>query len=98
MNLGNAIKQARKNRGLRQNVFAEMCGITPAYLSLIENNQKEPHLSTLKVISEKLDIPLPLLLLTALEPNDIKPEKKATFEVLSPAIKALVNEFSTEKS
>lgn len=98
MNLGYAIKQARKQRGLRQNVFAEICEITPAYLSQIENNLKEPNLSILKTISEKLGIPLPFLFFLALDERDIKSEKKQAYNMIEPAIKSLVNEFFTEKN
>lgn len=98
MDLGNAIKQARKHRGLRQNAFAEVCGITPAYLSLIEGNRKDPNLSTLKTISEKLNIPLPFLFFMALDSSDIKPEKAAAFKVISPMLNAMVSEFFAENN
>lgn len=61
MDLGQTIKSIRKQKGLKQNQFAELCEITQAYLSQIENNLKEPNLSTLKVISDKLETPLPIL-------------------------------------
>ena len=46
MNLGQAIKDLRKTKGIKQGDFAIECGITPAYLSQIENNKREPNLST----------------------------------------------------
>jgi XRE family transcriptional regulator, regulator of sulfur utilization len=98
MDLGNAIKQARKQRGLPQKAFAELCGITPGYLSLIESNQKEPNLSTLKTIGEKLNIPVPFLFFMALDSNDIKPDKKEAFDVLKPAINSMVSKFFTENN
>jgi len=38
MDIGKVIKEARKSKGLKQQSFAEMCGITQTYLSQIENN------------------------------------------------------------
>lgn len=61
MDLGQTIKSIRKQKGLKQNQFAALCDITQAYLSQIENNLKEPNLSTLKVISNNLETPLPIL-------------------------------------
>lgn len=93
MNLGLAIKSIRKQKGLRQNQFAELCKITPSYLSQIENNNKEPNLSVLKLISNKLDIPLPILFFLSLDNDDIKPEKKEAFKMIAPSINSLVNQF-----
>ena len=61
MDLGSVIKKIRKQKELTQNEFASLCGITQTYLSQIENNLKEPILSTLKSISEKLNMPLPIM-------------------------------------
>ncbi|MGQ7855146.1 helix-turn-helix domain-containing protein [Pedobacter sp. WC2501] len=33
---------------MRQNAFADLCNISQTYLSQIENNIKEPNISTLK--------------------------------------------------
>jgi XRE family transcriptional regulator, regulator of sulfur utilization len=93
MNLGLTIKNIRKQKGLKQNTFADLCDITQAYLSQIENNLKEPNLSTLKVISEKLDTPLPILFFLSLETNDVPEHKKQAFGLIAPSVKSLINEF-----
>jgi len=96
MDLGLAIKLMRKQKGLKQKHFAELCSITPSYLSQIENNNKEPNLSTLKIISEKLKTPLPILFFLSLDNDDIEPEKKEAFKIIAPSIKSLVNQFFLE--
>lgn len=93
MNLGLAIKSIRKQKGLKQNQFAELCDITPSYLSQIENNNKEPNLSTLKVISKNLGTPLPILFFLSLDNDDINQEKIEAFKMIAPSIKSLVNQF-----
>ncbi len=93
MDLGLAIKSIRKQKGLKQNQFAELCDITPSYLSQIENNNKEPNLSILKIISDKLGTPLPILFFLSLDNDDINPEKKEAFQMIAPSIKSLVNQF-----
>lgn len=93
MDLGTVIKNIRKQRKQTQEEFATSCGITQTYLSQIENNNKEPNLSTLKEISSKLNIPLPVLFFLSLDENDISPEKRKAFEIISPSVKSLINEF-----
>jgi len=93
MDLGKTIKKIRKTKGLKQKDFARLCEITPSYLSQIENNLKEPNLSILKVLSDKLAIPLPILFFLALDDDDIVPEKKIAFKMINPAVKSMVNEF-----
>jgi len=93
MNLGNIIKSLRKQKKQTQSEFATVCGITQTYLSQIESNLKEPNLATLKKISEKLDIPLPILFFLSLDESDIDPNKRKAFEIINPSVKSLVSEF-----
>jgi len=93
MNLGTVIKDIRKQKGQTQKEFALSCGITQTYLSQIENNSKEPNLSTLKVISLNLEMPLPILFFMSLNEEDISPEKRKAFEIINPSVKSLINEF-----
>ncbi len=93
MDLGNVIRNMRKKKDMTQNEFASLCGITQTYLSQIESNLKEPNLSTLRTISEKLNIPLPILFFLSMTEDDVNPKKRKAFEIVSPSVKSLVNEF-----
>jgi XRE family transcriptional regulator, regulator of sulfur utilization len=93
MNLGHTIKRLRKQKGLRQNAFAELCHFSPAYLSQIESNQKDPHLSILKDISTQLSIPLPILFFLALDETDIPERKQEAFKLIQPLVHNLINDF-----
>ena len=93
MDLGNIIKNIRKQKGQTQSEFALSCGITQTYLSQIENNLKEPNLSTLKSISDSLNVPLPILFFLSMTEDDVQPNKRIAFEIVSPSVKSLVNEF-----
>ena len=44
--------------------------ISQSYLSQIENNQKEPNISTLKLISNQLQVAVPILFFLALDEAD----------------------------
>jgi len=92
MNLGTIIKNSRKQKGQTQLEFATSCGITQTYLSQIENNNKEPNLATLKEISNKLEIPLPILFFLSLNEEDISSEKRDAFKKLLPSVNTLINE------
>lgn len=92
MNIGNAIKYARKQKGYKQKELAALCQISPGFLSQIENNQRDLNVSTLENISKQLDIPLPILLFMAVEDKDIPAQKKETFRLISPVFKNLLND------
>ena len=93
MDLGTTIKTMRQKRSIKQKDFAVQCDITAAYLSQIENNLKDPNLSTLRNISAQLDLPLPILLFLSLDEQDVKPEKKAAFNLINTPVKSLISEF-----
>lgn len=76
MDLGNTIATLRKRKKLKQLELAEKCNLTQAYLSKIENNRKEPHLSTLRLISSELDVPLPILFFLSMNEDDVSEDKK----------------------
>ncbi len=93
MNLGLAIQRLRKEAGFSQTKFAKACNITQTYLSLIENNVKEPNLSTLRKVAEKLHIPLPVMFFMALDENDVQKEKRSAYNLLAPSIHSMIAEF-----
>lgn len=93
MDLGITIKNIRKQKGQTQCEFATACGITQTYLSQIESNLREPNLSTLKLISNELNVPLPILFFLSLNSDDIQQNKREAFEIISPSVKSLANEF-----
>jgi len=95
MDLGTTIKKIRKQRKLTQGEFSVQCGISQTYLSQIENNQKEPNLSVIKAIGEKLKVPLPILFFLSITEEDVEPNKKKAYSIIGPSVKSLVNEFFT---
>jgi len=98
MNLGKSIQSARKKLKISQGELADASGITQAYLSQIENNKKEPNLSTLKKISETLNIPLPILFFSSLSSEDIPDDKKEAFSLINNSLNNLITSiFTTDK-
>ena len=56
MKTGDRIKELRMKRLLTQEELAEMTGIAAATLSRIENNLHSPSISTLKALTQALDV------------------------------------------
>jgi XRE family transcriptional regulator, regulator of sulfur utilization len=92
MNLGNVIKSIRKQRGYTQQEFASACQITQTYLSQIENNLKDPNLSVLKTIAEKLSVPLPIVFFQSITEDDVQPRKRVMFKKIDPLVKKIIDE------
>lgn len=96
MNLGNTIKTIRKQKGIRQNKFAEKCEISPTYLSQIEGNLKEPNISTLRIICKNLNVSLPILFFLSLDEYDVPEKKRQIFAFINPTIKTLIEDLIHE--
>ena len=76
MNLGETIKLCRQQRGYKQSKLAELANISVSHLCLIENNKRDPSISTVEAISHALKVPLTVLVFIAAENGEI-PELKA---------------------
>ncbi|MBK7303006.1 MAG: helix-turn-helix transcriptional regulator [Saprospiraceae bacterium] len=92
MNLGDTLSKIRKKKGIAQVALAKETGITQAYLSGIENNKREPNLSTLKKLSEMLDVPLPIIFFLALDEKDIPVRKMDSYKMIAPFVKTTLSQ------
>lgn len=62
MNIGDKIKQERREGGLTQSELAEKVGISRNYISDLENNRYVPSVKTLSKIASVLRIDLNFLI------------------------------------
>jgi transcriptional regulator with XRE-family HTH domain len=60
--LADNIHCLRKQRGLSQEEFAEMCGLHRTYIGAVEREERNVTLSTLEAIAFALEIDVPTLL------------------------------------
>ena len=74
MTIGSTLKLLRVSSNLTQSSLAKDLNVTANYLSLIENNRKEPSLTFLKRFSKRLDAPLGYFLWLCLEENSSSEE------------------------
>jgi XRE family transcriptional regulator, regulator of sulfur utilization len=90
MKIGNKIREIRIGNKIDQGELARLCGISQAYLSQIENNNRHPNIAILKKISANLNIPFAVLCYLVLEVDDIPENKKQAFQLLNPSILSLI--------
>ena len=77
---------------MTQRALADKSGITPSYLSHIENGNREPTASLLGRIAAALDTVPSVLYLLALTEEDVPVAKRAAYERLAPALSGFLNE------
>ena len=65
MNLGKAIKRCGTVTKLTLDQLSKDSGISKSHLCLVENNDREPSISTIKSIANALDLPLTVLVFLA---------------------------------
>ena len=82
MNIGEAIKEMRTDRGLSQKELAEMSGISQNALCNIEKGYSFPSNDTIKAICDAMDIPVSWLLFSSITEEDVPEEKREIFNIL----------------
>ncbi|WP_411267918.1 helix-turn-helix domain-containing protein [Ketobacter sp.] len=90
MDLGGTIKQCRKVKKLTLAQLSKECGISVSYLSLLENNNREPSINTVESISKALGLPLSVLIFLASQRNEEIELSVSHIEALSNNIMELM--------
>ena len=94
MNIPVVIKAIREKKGLSQSELAEISGLNPTYISLLESGIKESYQTKkLEKISGALGVPLPIISFLALKEEDIAVDKREAYSTLGPILKDLVEKF-----
>jgi len=90
MTTGKIIKILRKEIYGNQEAFAKECNITQTYLSQIENDKREPHGDTLRIICDKLDIPVAVLYVLSGDLEHMSLEKRKAVEGIYNDLKQMI--------
>lgn len=97
MELGAIINELRKKKGITQVELASKIGKSPTALSQIIKGRYNPSPETLKMLSEVLEVPLPVIYFLSISEEEIPEEKKELYAMLAPAIKEfLIKVFGSE--
>ena len=86
MNVGEAIKDLRKHKGLSQKELAQKCGLSANALCSIEKNESFPSRESMNKICEALGIPTSYLLFFAVTDEDVPLEKRTAFNALKAVL------------
>ncbi len=93
MNIGQAVKQVRKTKGMTQVTFCKKLGITQTYLSQVESGAKaNPSMALLNKVSKISNVPLSVIMWLSVEEKDIAKDKRKIFVSLKPSIDNLIKE------
>ncbi len=87
MNIGQAIKAARKKAGLTQIELAEQINIAQTSLSQIEVGAVKPSAKTVQAICEALHISEALLYILSIDENDVPKGREDIYEMLFPTVR-----------
>ena len=90
MDLGNAIKLCRVEKGLSQTELARLAGLSVSYVALIEQNKRDPNFSVVKKLSRALAVPVPLLIFLAEDKDKIAGISPELAEKLSAEVLKLI--------
>ena len=71
MNVGQAIRLCRTQRKASQTDVAQKASCSVSYLSMLENNKRDPTLSTVTKIAEALHVPVGLLFVLAADQKEL---------------------------
>lgn len=83
MQLGKAIKLCREQKGFSRSEFSEKTSLSVSYLSLLENDKRDPSFSKVEKIAEALGIPLSVLLFLAADRSELETINPELAEKLS---------------
>lgn len=78
MKLGKAIKLCREQKGYNRSELAEKANLSVSYVSLLENDKRDPSLSKVEKIAGALGMPISVLLFLA--------KNKSEFESINPEL------------
>lgn len=90
MNVGQAIRLCRTQQGASQSAIATRANCSVSYLSMLENNKRDPTLSTVTRIAEALHMPVGLLLVLAADQDDLGAiDRNITHRLMQTALESL---------
>lgn len=96
MNVGQAIRLCRTQRKASQTDVAQEASCSVSYLSLLENNKRDPTLSTLIKIADALRVPIGVLFVLAAEHEDLgSVNKKLAGALAQSALASLARDTGT---
>lgn len=82
MDIGQAIKKLRTERGMSQEQLADSIGMSVQGLSFLETGKRYPPKATIEKLCRAFGIPVSYMLMAAIEEQDIPEEKRVLYRAL----------------
>jgi transcriptional regulator with XRE-family HTH domain len=98
MNLGRAIKLCRTQKNLKQSQLAKKAKLSVSYLSLLEQEKRDPPFSTVEKIAGALDVPVSILMFLATDKEEISEISPELAEKLAYTALRLISSNSDEST
>lgn len=95
MNIGSAIQTCRVKRRLSQAEVARRADCSVSYLSMLENSQRDPTLSTVTKIAQALNVPIEILFFLGSEKGELAGISKELAGQLALTALEILNEEPT---
>lgn len=93
MNIGNAIRLCRNQRGLTLSELAKICGFSVSYLSMLEKGKRDPSISTVQSIASALSVPMNILVFLGSDSSELEGMSIELTEKLSHTALSLIGSF-----
>lgn len=90
MEIGNTIKSLRRSMKIKQKLLAKVAGITPGYLSQIENGLCIPSIKVMMKIAKNLGTSAPIIIAMSITKFDIREDQVEKFNILYPHVKNML--------
>jgi transcriptional regulator with XRE-family HTH domain len=86
MKIGQTIRILRTAQKISQGSLAHQLSVTPGYLSLVEQDKREPSLSFLNRVGEHFDVPVGFLLIGGTNSGYTNPKHKRLVDEIRRAL------------
>lgn len=86
MKIGQTIRILRTAQKISQGWLAHQLSVTPGYLSLVEQDKREPSLSFLNRVGEYFDVPVGFLLIDGMNSVQTNPKHRRLVEEIRRAV------------
>jgi len=96
MDTGHAIRFCRQQRKLSIPELAKRAHLSKSYVSLLERNERDPPVSTLKKLADALNIPLSVFMFMALPAGELEGLSPIAAEKLAAATMKLLRATNDE--
>lgn len=90
MKIGSVIRKCRKLKSMTQLQLSNSSGISESYLSLIEQDKRQPTLSNLESIAGTLQVPVSILVFLADTQESVSEITDKQIEAITKTIYSLV--------